>query len=212
VQTGSVEHTRSEVADAYRSVGRLRTYIPLVLLASLLFFLANLGGMIVGWLPIDVGFLGLLAAALTATATAGKLLESVHRTTIYAMELERSIPGDHDLNSSSVGTQSARVVTTIALLTSLAIGAGILGYSIANADTQQAVTDLSQVFVPAEDRDDDEDENEDGDDDDPNENDEPQEPEGEGESPDSDSSGGESDSDTGTDSDEDGEGNEQGDD
>lgn len=151
------QRTRAEVVDAYAAVTRLRVYMRLALAISVLFFLADLGGMIVGWLPVDVGVLGLVAAALTATITVAKSYESVHRTTLYAMELERTLPGDDDLDTSSVTGQSLRSMSGVALAVTLVLGTGIVAYSVTNEGTQQPITDLSQAFVAEDERDDDDD-------------------------------------------------------
>lgn len=160
------ERTRSEVVAAYNSVTRLRVYMRLTLLIAVLFFLANLGGMVVGWLPIDVGVLGLVVAALTATVTVAKHFESVHRTRLYAMELERTLPGEENLDTSSAAAQSLKTLTGAALAVAVLLGAGIVAYSVANAGTQQPVTSFSQVFVPEDEREDDDDDDDDGDDED----------------------------------------------
>ena len=163
MNTDMERRVRSDVVDAYRSVTRLRVYIRLVLLASVLFFMANLGGMIVGWLPVDIGALGLVATALTATTTVAKGHESVHRTTLYAMELERTLPGDENLDTSSVTGQSVRTLSAVAMAVTAVLGTGIVAYSLANAGSQQPVTNLSQAFVPEDERDDDDDDDDDED-------------------------------------------------
>jgi hypothetical protein len=147
------QRSRGEIVDAYTAITRLRVYVRLSLVAGALFFLANLGGMVVGWLPIDVGVLGLLTAALLATVTAANYTNGAHRTTLYAMDLERTLPGGGSLDESSLGGQSLKAVTSVVVIAGVMMGAGILGYSVTNAGTQTPVGSVSQAV----DRDDDDD-------------------------------------------------------
>ncbi|MDH3958008.1 MAG: hypothetical protein OEU98_00880 [Actinomycetota bacterium] len=142
---------RREVVDAYAAITRLRVYVRLSLVAVALFFVADLGGMVVGWLPIDVGVLGLINAALLATVTAAHYTNGAHRTTLYAMDLERTLPGGGRLDESSLGGQALKAVTSVVVIAGVMTGAGILGYSLTNAGTQTPVGSVSQAV----DRDDD---------------------------------------------------------
>ena len=159
------QRNRREVVDAYAAITRLRVYVRLSLVAAALFFLANLGGMVVGWLPIDVGVLGLLTAALLATVTAANYTNGAHRTTLYAMDLERTLPGGDNLDESSLGDQSLKAVTSLVVIAGVMMGAGILGYSVTNAGTQTPVSSVSQAVDrddDADDADDDRDESDGG--------------------------------------------------
>ena len=157
------ERTRAEVRDAYTSVTRLRVYTRLTLLVSVTFFLASLGGIVVGWLPVDEGVLALASAALIGLASAAKFYDASHRTTLYAMDLERGLPGEENLDPSTMSAQSIKTLTAIAAMATALVGAGILGYSFAHAGSQQPITSLSQAFVTDDERDDDDDDDDNGD-------------------------------------------------
>jgi len=156
------QQCRREIVDAYAAITRLRVYVRLSLVAAALFFLANLGGMVVGWLPIDVGVLGLLTAALLATVTAANYTNGAHRTTLYAMDLERAVPGGDNLDESSLGDQSLKAVTSLVVIAGVMVGAGILGYSVTNAGTQTPVGSVSQAVDRDDDADDDKDDSDGG--------------------------------------------------
>jgi len=138
-------------------------------MVSAVFFVATAGAMAVGWLPVVEGVVGLLSALLIATATAAKFYDGVHRTNLYALDLERTLPGGERLDESSVADRTVKTFSAIGLAIALLAGAGITAYSWVNADTQVPITSLSQAFVTEDERDDDDDDDDDdggGDDDD----------------------------------------------
>lgn len=149
------DRDRREIVEAYRASARLRLYAAWAAAFGALLAVGVAGATLIGWLSVEDGFTILGLALLTALVPAARFYADAMRTTVNASSLERTLRLDDDLYA---GTASYRDRVRRALVAGVAVAVVSTGavavYSVANADTRQAV-----------DEDDDDDDDRDGDED-----------------------------------------------